>query len=344
MQSTSTIQLSHKRWLIACMLCVALMVFIGGVTRLTESGLSIVEWKLVSGTLPPLSDAAWEQEFSEYKQSPEYIKKNAHFELSEFKNIFWLEYIHRLMGRITGLVFFLPLMWFFIKKSAPPRFLKRMFFISLLVATQGAVGWIMVASGLVDQPRVSPIKLAMHLSLAFSVFGLLVYSYMQFTGARGFATPDRKLFYGARILLGLFACQLVLGAIVAGTDAGLSYNTYPLMDGKFVPDGLFILSPTWLNMLENITMVQWQHRIMALILVKAALVLSWYVLRYHRDGASWAIWLIIIILAQFTLGIAALLSALALPLASMHQMMALALLAIVTRLVQASSHPAHAKG
>ena len=321
-----------RRWLIVCMACVAAMVWIGGVTRLTESGLSIVKWDLVSGTLPPLSHEAWQAEFDAYKTSPEYMKKNTHFDLEAFKGIFWLEYFHRLLGRITGMVFLLPLIYFAARRALPAPFLKRMLAISVLVGAQGAVGWIMVASGLVDQPRVSPIKLALHLTLAFSVFASLLMTYFRYFSQQ--RLPARPwLRGGARALLAIFIVQLILGAIVAGTDAGYSYNTYPLMDGRFIPNGLSLLSPAWLNHLENITMIQFQHRIGALILVNAVLVYGWYVAHTLPEGRPWAWHMIFAVTLQFVLGVATLLSVMALPLASAHQVVALFLLASILRFV-----------
>lgn len=327
----------HQRWLIACMVCVVLMVFIGGVTRLTESGLSIVEWKLVSGTFPPLSEEAWAQEFAEYKTSPEFNQKNAHFSVNDFKKIYWLEYIHRLMGRITGLVFLLPLLYFAVRKSAPAPFLKRMTIITALIGAQGAVGWIMVASGLEHQPRVSPIKLALHLSLALSVFGLTYLTYLRENALPKLASAPPALYYSARGLLVLVAVQIILGAIVAGTDAGYSYNTYPLMDGRFVPEGLFLLSPWWLNLLENITTVQFQHRMGALILINAALGFTVYAWKKCPELRTPLCWLFGVMCAQFILGVATLLSVVSLPLASAHQLVALALMACLLRIIHALS-------
>lgn len=320
-------------WLIACMACVVAMVWLGGVTRLTESGLSIVKWDLVSGTLPPVSQEAWQAEFDAYKTSPEYQKKNTHFDVAAFKNIFWLEYLHRLLGRITGMVFLLPLLYFAARRNLPAPFLKRMLGITVLVGAQGTVGWIMVASGLVDQPRVSPIKLALHLMLAFSVFACLLMTYHRYFTPVRIEAASRLLHHGARVLLALFTLQLILGAIVAGTDAGYSYNTYPLMDGRFIPTGLYLLSPWWLNHLENIVMIQFQHRIGALILAGSVLAYAWYLCMRIAQGKRWALQLAAAVGLQFALGVATLLSVMALPLASAHQLVALWLLATLLQLI-----------
>lgn len=326
-------------WLLLCMACVVGMVWIGGVTRLTESGLSIVEWKLVSGTLPPLTDEAWQAEFDAYKTSPEFQKKNPHFDVASFKDIFWLEYLHRLLGRITGMVFLVPLIYFTVRRSLPAPFLRRMLGITALVGAQGAVGWIMVASGLVDQPRVSPIKLALHLSLAVSVFGLLYLTYLRARLVPRLQQFPPLLHCGARILLALFAMQLVLGAIVAGIDAGYSYNTYPLMDGKFIPYGLHLLDPWWVNHLENIMTVQFQHRMGALALAASALAFAYYAYKKLPQTRGWATLLVVAITLQFLLGIATLLSVMALPLASAHQVVALLLLAVILRFVYLTGKP-----
>jgi cytochrome c oxidase assembly protein subunit 15 len=235
-----------RRWLTLLIVLVALMVAVGGVTRLTESGLSIVEWKLVSGTLPPMSETAWQEEFDAYKTSPQYLKVNHTFTLPDFQHIFWLEYLHRLLGRIIGLAVFLPLVYFIIRRALPKPLLWRMIAITVLVGAQGTVGWIMVASGLTDQPRVAPIKLALHLLLAFSLFGALLWTRWQAIGSARSAT-DCKIVIATRLLLVLALIQLAFGALVAGLRAGKTYNTYPLMDGKWVPDGLYRLAPWWDN-------------------------------------------------------------------------------------------------
>jgi len=320
-------------WLIACMLLVALMVVVGGITRLTESGLSIVEWKLFSGIFPPLSQQGWQEAFAAYQTSPEYRLKNTGFTLSQFQGIFWLEYIHRLLGRLTGMVFLLPLLLFAFQKQLSPPLLKRMIGISALVAMQGAVGWLMVASGLVDDPRVNPVRLALHLTLAFTIFCLLWWTWLQLRHPRGEPASCCQ-FWGVRALLVVTVLQIIFGALVAGNDAGLSYNTYPLMDGRFVPHGLATLAPFWRNMLENIVLVQWQHRMLALILVMSCFALIGY--GWNTPNQRLKFWLralLIVIILQFSLGVATLVSVVSIPLASLHQLVALALLTVVVALV-----------
>lgn len=324
-------QRAIARWLFVCLCLVVAMVFIGGVTRLTESGLSIVEWKLISGTLPPLSEGAWVAEFEEYKATPQFQKVNAHFKLSDFKNIYWLEYIHRLLGRIIGLAVLLPFLYFTARRQLPPHLWWRCLGIGLLVAAQGTVGWVMVASGLNDQPRVAPLKLGIHLLLAFTVYCLILWTRWQVLD-RPRGTCTIAMARGVRLVLALVVFQIFLGALVAGLRAGLSYNTYPLMDGHFIPNGLHLMTPWWLNHVENILTVQFQHRIGALFVVVAIIALvarSWkYIaLRPTLKGLS------IVVALQFTLGVATLLTGVNLWLASAHQVTALAVLAHLVKLM-----------
>jgi cytochrome c oxidase assembly protein subunit 15 len=322
-----------KLWLLTCMIAVVLMVFIGGVTRLTESGLSIVEWKLFSGVFPPLTEQGWQEALAEYQTSPESQIKNPHFGITEFKQIYWLEYIHRLMGRITGLIFVLPLLYLSIRKQLTKPLFWRMLGISALVGTQGAIGWVMVASGLNDVPYVSPLKLALHLSVAFTIFGSLLWTYWQLTVPRPSAHGGTTAWL-ARIGMLITIIQIVLGALVAGNDAGYSYNSYPLMDGDFIPSGLWILEPWWHNITSHIVMVQWQHRMGALTLVIFTLLLLTYT-RAHtlREVQRWGYIFTAAIGLQFALGVATLLTVVNLWLASAHQLAALLTIAALLRLI-----------
>lgn len=323
----------HRRiianWLLVCLALVGLMVFIGGITRLTESGLSIVEWKLLSGTLPPLTEKAWDAEFDAYKATPQFRWVNRDFTLGDFKNIYWLEYIHRLLGRVIGLAVILPFCYFAARKMLPRPLLIRGLAISVLVAAQGAVGWVMVASGLIDQPRVAPIKLAAHLLLAFTVFGLMLWTRWQVLGhPRMLRLPPLARL--VRVALALVTLQIFLGALVAGLRAGLTYNTYPLMDGQFIPDGLFLLSPWWVNHLESPLMVQFQHRMGAIVAVLAVFgfaAWAWKTLPLR----SLANQLALTISLQFCLGIATLITNVNMWLASAHQLIALVLVSLLLR-------------
>lgn len=317
------------RWLMLCLCLVALMVAVGGVTRLTESGLSIVEWKLFSGTLPPLNDSAWQAEFNAYKATPQFKKVNAYFTVGDFKRIYWLEYIHRLLGRIIGLAVVLPLAYFAARYRMPRQLVWRCLAIAALVSAQGTVGWLMVASGLNDQPRVAPIKLGTHLLLAFTVFGLMLWTRWQVLDQGRPAAP-RALARLARLSLGLLILQIFMGALVAGLRAGLTYNTWPLMDGKLIPNGLQQLSPWWLNHMESIVTVQFQHRMVAMLLAAVLLVLAWLSAKSLRLRPT-ALAIAVATLLQFSLGVATLLTGVNLWLASAHQLVALTLVALLVR-------------
>jgi cytochrome c oxidase assembly protein subunit 15 len=230
------------RWLLACALLCFLMLVIGGLTRLTGSGLSIVEWRPVTGAVPPLDLRDWAVLFEQYRQSPQFRIENAHMTLEGFRRIFWWEYIHRLLGRVTGLVFALPLLWFWRKGQLPATLRVRLPAIFTLGAAQGVMGWLMVKSGLVEDPRVSPVRLALHLGLAFVLVGLLVRTAL--TVREGAAPPARPPSVLARSADALAATVFVMalsGALVAGNHAGLAFNTWPLMAGSLVPAGLFPL-------------------------------------------------------------------------------------------------------
>ena len=332
MLATPTYQRSIRRWLGVCAVLVALMVLIGGLTRLTESGLSIVEWKLLSGTLPPLSRAAWQAEFEAYQATPQFKLVNHAFTLGDFQSIYWLEYLHRLLGRVIGLAVMLPLVYFAARRAFSPRLFRRMLGLLLLVGAQGTVGWIMVASGLVDAPRVAPIKLALHLLLAFGFFAALLVTRWQVGESDSTAQPAASV--GLRVLawlaLAASVLQIGFGALVAGLRAGLSYNTYPLMDGALIPDGLHTLSPWWLNHVESVLTVQFQHRMGALLVVAlvALLALRLRQISAHRRLAHA---LFLALFGQFTLGVVTLLSGVNLWLASLHQLGALVLFALLVR-------------
>lgn len=324
-----------RLWLLACIAMVVLMVFVGGITRLSESGLSIVEWKPISGILPPLTDHAWEAEFNAYKRTPEFIQKNFTFGVEQFKTIFWLEYIHRLLGRITGLVFLLPLLYFAAKRQLPAPLMLRMTGMGLLCGLQGAVGWVMVASGLVDRPYVAPVKLGAHLMLATLLFAWLVHTYLQVVAAprRSFHVPSGLLMRG--LLLAVFL-QMFLGALVAGLDAGLVYNTWPLMDGGIAPSPLYHTDPWWMSHLEYIPMVQFQHRVGAIVLTLLSFACCYYCYpNLHpeeRERLKHIIWALVL---QFGLGVYTLLSVVNITLASLHQLAALLLVLTVVRSIYA---------
>ncbi len=320
-------------WLLAVALLVAAMVVLGGVTRLTESGLSMTDWRPVTGWLPPLDAGDWEAAFAGYRESPEYRAVNRGMALEDFKTIFWFEYAHRLLGRILGLAFLLPFAWFLAARRLDRRLALRLAFIFVLGALQGFVGWFMVQSGLVDRPSVSPYRLAMHLALALAIYGMVVW-----TAASLLKTPD----YGAAetaiagprrqayLVLALLSAAVLSGAFVAGLDAGLYYNTFPLMDGRLVPAAWLDLDPWWLNPFQNPAAAQFNHRVLAMATVAAAWLL-WLSLgrrtltRLTRRLAGAAAMAAVV---QAALGIATLLAYVPVWLGALHQAGALVLLTL----------------
>ena len=317
-------------WLLLCCACIFTIIVVGAVTRLTESGLSMVEWRVAMDMLPPLTDAAWQSEFDLYKASPEYQKVNAGMDLAAFKNIYFWEWLHRLLGRVVGLIYALPLFYFWATKKIPQGLKPRLLFFLFLGGLQGFFGWFMVKSGLVNEPRVSHFRLALHLGTALLLLCLLwgaalhlLYPEMKK------ALPFRK---HAMLALVTVSFTVLYGAFVAGLDAGLIYNTFPLMGGRWVPSEFWHEVPAWRNFLYNHATVQWLHRVLGVLSFVAVFALG---LRAYWTRAVLAkkigITLCGLIFIQLVLGIATLLSVVALPLAAAHQAFAvLTLLALVT--------------
>ncbi len=263
-----------RHWLYAVAVLIFVMVLVGGATRLTESGLSIVEWKPVTGTLPPLGEDAWQAEFDKYKTIPQFQHRNSAMTLSEFKTIFWWEWAHRLMGRLIGAAFLLPFLWFLVKGWIGPGLRWRLWTIFGLGALQGAVGWWMVASGLTERVEVSQYRLATHLILACVIFAAVLWTAERLSSRAQAEVPPR-IRATAIALLVLVLVQIYLGALVAGLRAGLIYNTWPLIDGSFIPDTARLLheTPAWRNVFENTLTVQFNHRMTAyalFVLARAA--------------------------------------------------------------------------
>lgn len=320
-------------WLLVCCALVFAMVVIGGVTRLTRSGLSIVEWEPVVGVLPPLSQANWDELFREYQRTPEYHQVNRGMSLDQFKGIFWWEYVHRLLGRLIGLVFLVPLLVFLWKRKIPRRLGAWLTVIFLIGALQGAAGWWMVASGLIDDPRVSHVRLSVHLGLAFLIFAAMLWTALDLLADRrpGHDDPSRARL--ARYATGLAALIFVMvlsGGLVAGTRAGYAYNTFPLMNGHFFPPEYFALQPWWQNFLHNLAAVQFNHRLIAWALF-FLIPVFWLASRRGelRGNARLASDLLLAMLAvQLALGIATLLNAVPIVLGASHQAGALVLFAL----------------
>ena len=314
-------------WLLACAALVFAMVVVGGVTRLTHSGLSIVEWRPVSGIVPPLDAGAWETAFAEYRATPEYRGVNRGMTLGEFKKLYWIEYAHRALGRVTGVVFLVPFVVFVLARRIDRRLGLRLGAIFALGAAQGALGWFMVLSGLGERADVSPFRLAAHLGLAVVILVALVWTALDLLGHRERRGALTGLGGAAAVLLALSFVTILSGGLVAGTDAGLAYNTFPLMDGRLVPPEAFAGG----GVAENPAAVQLAHRALALATVLAAAAL-W--LRGRRLGLSGAVRAALyavpaLAAAQVTLGILTLLNAVPLPLAVAHQAGAMFLIGAV---------------
>lgn len=322
-------------WLLACCGVLLALVMLGGATRLTESGLSIVDWRPVTGVLPPLDAAAWQAEFDKYRASPQYTQVNRGMSLDEFKLIFGFEYAHRLLARLLGLVFALPLLVFWWRGWIAPPLRWRLLGVLALGAAQGYMGWYMVKSGLVDMPRVSHYRLAAHLSLALLVYAAMLWLALQLRWPvpAGAARPRSRF---AAALLALLGLTIVFGAFVAGLRAGLGYNTFPLMGGRWVPDGFLLLQPAWLNFLENPATVQFTHRWLALGTLAAIALLWWRMRRRELERTQRAALraLVAMALVQVGLGIATLLWHVPVVLATLHQGGAVLLLSAVLVLAQ----------
>jgi cytochrome c oxidase assembly protein subunit 15 len=316
-------------WLLGVAALIAVMVLVGGATRLTESGLSIVEWKPVAGALPPLDTAQWTQAFEAYKTIPQYRELNAGMNLSEFKTIFWWEWSHRLLGRVIGIAFLLPFLWFLWRGVLNAGLQRRLWLIFGLGALQGAVGWWMVASGLSQRVEVSHYRLATHLVLALLIFAAIVWTLRRLAD-RPPLLASARLRITAVALLVLTFVQLYLGALVAGLRAGKVYNTWPDIDGALVPSAarLFFEAPWWRNLFDNALTVQFEHRMTAYALLATAV---WHVLDTIRSRAATsaingALWLLAVITLQATLGILTLLNQVPIDLALAHQAVAIAVL------------------
>ena len=323
-----------RLWLIAMVALVFAMVVVGGATRLTGSGLSITEWKPLVGTIPPLSDADWLEAFHKYQQIPQYQTVNKGMLLEAFKGIFWWEWSHRLLGRVIGLAFLVPFLFFVVRGRVKGALALKLGGLFVLGGLQGALGWYMVASGLSQRTDVSQYRLAAHLLLASALLAALVWTVLE-VSRNGHRHINLKTLasgsnvWGAVIIAAIFL-QIGAGALVAGMKAGLAYNTWPLMEGHLVPSGLLIIQPAWVNLFENAATVQFDHRMFAYLLTA---MIVWHAIRVirsaddHRMRTS-AICLVIVLAGQIALGIWTLVSQVPLSLALAHQATAMLLLAI----------------
>jgi cytochrome c oxidase assembly protein subunit 15 len=316
-------------------------VVLGGTTRLTRSGLSIVEWRLFEGTLPPLTQAHWQELFELYQQTPEYQKINVGMDLAGFERIFWLEYLHRLWGRLIFFVALVPLVWFLWRGHVEKKLIPRLAAVPLLVALNGVLGWFMVASGLVDIPRVSPYRLTAHLGLAVAIYAYILWMGLSLMTERAPADSPPGVRRFAHVIAGLVFLMILSGGFVAGTKAGFAFNTFPLMNGRFFPEGLYAMQPLWANLFENIATVQFNHRLLAYLLCLLIPLFWWRAMRANLpEHARRAAHLLLGMLAvQVGLGIATLVHVVPVSLGALHQAGALVLFSLTLVVMHALRRP-----
>lgn len=324
-------------WLLICCGLVFAMVVLGGVTRLTGSGLSMADWRPLMGILPPMGDAEWQRVFDLYQQTPEFLKVNAHMDIDAFKSIFWLEYLHRLLGRMIGIVFFVPFVVFVINGYIAKKEWPKYFLMFVLGGMQGLLGWYMVKSGLVDVPHVSQYRLTAHLVAAFVIYAYMFWVAMSLL----FPAPDNATkhpWYGRSIALtALLGVTIISGGFVAGLKAGKIFNTFPMMGDYWIPPGLMALDPAWRNLFDNTATVQFDHRLLA-ITTFAVIVSYWFNARKAelparaRPAANALLHTAVL---QVILGISALLLAVPVLLGATHQAVAMLLFTVALYLVHA---------
>lgn len=324
-------------WLVVLAGLVALMVLVGGYTRLTDSGLSITEWRPVTGAIPPLGQEAWTAEMEKYRQIPEYQLINKGMSLEAFQRIYLIEYSHRLLGRLIGVAFAVPFLFFWWRGMIGRSLMPRLVGLFLLGGLQGAIGWWMVASGLVGRTDVSQYRLSIHLIMAVGIFALLIATAADVLARRRGILGHRALRGPSRLLLAIIMVQMFLGGLVAGLDAGMAHNTWPLMDGALVPDGLLAMAPWWLNPFENAMTVQFDHRMLAYAVMALAVFVLWRSRGAEPRLRSLAGWLVVSVALQAALGIWTLLAAVPIHLGLAHQAGALLVTAFAVLLVQATA-------
>jgi heme a synthase len=330
-------------WLCVIALLIVAMILVGGATRLTDSGLSITEWQPIMGAVPPLSSGAWQKAFEAYQKIPEYLELKRGMSLDEFKAIYWWEWGHRFLGRLIGVVFFLPFVAFWIAGFIPRAYLPRLLGLFVLGGLQGAVGWYMVKSGLVTRVDVSQYRLAAHLGIAVLILGYTLWLIFDLgaEGRKRARSGSRPAAWIAAGVLALIYLQMLAGALVAGLDAGQGFNTWPLINGAFVPDGLGALSPSYLNVFENPLTVQFDHRMLGYSVVLAALAqAAWLALRSKSQAlVASASAVACLALLQATLGVWTLLLAVPIPLGLAHQAGAIAVFAAALHHVWLAARP-----
>lgn len=320
------------RWLTICAILIFAMVILGGVTRLTGSGLSMVKWHPIHGTVPPLNALEWEEEFNHYKQSPEFIKINSHMSVEDFKQIFYFEYGHRILGRLIGLVFFIPMIIFILQKRIKKPEIPKYTLMLILGGFQGLLGWYMVKSGLVNNPHVSQYRLTAHLMSAIVIYVFILWTILNLKNTRPFVSRINSRFKNIRtwayFLSALILVTVSSGGFVAGLKAGLIFNTFPKMGEFWIPPDLMVLTPFYMNFFENLVTVQFDHRLLA-ITTAILVTIYWFKSRVaifgHRTNLTFH-WLLAALVLQVFLGITTLLSGVPVLLGALHQAGALILI------------------
>lgn len=313
-------------WLLTCAAVIFGMILLGGVTRLTNSGLSMVEWKPLMGIIPPLSHADWQEMFLKYQQFPEYQKINIGMTLEEFKPIFMYEYLHRVLGRFIGLLFIIPFLFFYLTKRIQAGLTPKLVIMLIGGGFQGLLGWYMVKSGLVDNPHVSQYRLTAHLGAAVLIYSFILWTAFGLISPKSEQPVQLKTF--ALTLSGLIFLMILSGGLVAGTRAGYAYSTWPLMGDSFVPAGLYAMAPAWLSAFEDITTIQFNHRIFAYLIVALVALFTYKTLKADIKGPAriGVFCLVGLLVLQVTLGISTLIFYVPVPVAAAHQVGAVALL------------------
>jgi cytochrome c oxidase assembly protein subunit 15 len=334
-------------WLCAVIAMLFIIIVVGGLTRLTDSGLSIVDWRPVTGTIPPLTEQGWQEELEKYRQIPEYQLQNRGMSMSEFQFIFWWEWGHRFLGRVIGLVFFVPFVFFWLRGMLRRDLNPRLLVLFALGGLQGFIGWWMVSSGLTERVDVSHYRLATHLGMAFIILGLAWWTMQDAFAGKSAPAPWRRWDGLATIVVVATFIQILLGALVSGLDAGRIFNSWPLMEGQFVPRDYGALSPWYVDAFENRASVQFHHRMGAYILFGLGLFWAW---RLFGDALTrqWGVALAIVLTWQVVLGIGTLVMGSPLWAAALHQFSAAVLFVIVigawrARAMQQAGEPSTAR-
>jgi cytochrome c oxidase assembly protein subunit 15 len=331
------------RWLLLVAALVWIMVAIGGATRLTGSGLSIMEWAPIAGILPPLSDAEWQRLYDLYRTIPQYQLVNQGFGMEGFKQIFWLEWIHRFWGRLIGLAYVAGLAWFWASGRIPAGLKPRLLLLLALGGLQGVIGWFMVASGFeADRTAVSPYRLVLHLGMAFLLYAMLVWTALSLLRPAPAEPPPAAIRRWTHAAAGLAILAMLAGGFVAGIKAGFSYNTFPLMDGRLVPEGYWDLSPAWKNFTANIPAVQFNHRLLATFALLCAGWAAWLAWRSLPRGRlrRAVMGLAAAVTLQYALGVATLLAVVPVWLGTLHQAVAVLVLTGALLAMHALRRPA----